>query len=126
MGEPWTLAAVQREDFIDMSFFDPEVTFEAMSLPDEVGETYRGRDGVRRAAEGYVEPFESMAIELEQIIDARDCLVSIQRVRAKARYTGIELDYAVAYLWTFRHGKVIHFRGYADTKQALKDAGLEE
>jgi len=33
----------------DMSLLDPEVTYEDTILPDHVGETYRGHDGVARA-----------------------------------------------------------------------------
>jgi hypothetical protein len=33
----------------DMSLLDPEVTYEDTILPDHVGETYRGHEGVARA-----------------------------------------------------------------------------
>jgi len=32
----------------------------------------------------------------------------------------------VAYLWTFRDGKVIHFRSYRDPAEALEAMGLDE
>jgi len=32
----------------------------------------------------------------------------------------------VAYVWTFRDGKVIHFRSFRNPEEALKAAGLEE
>ena len=30
----------------------------------------------------------------------------------------------MAYVWTFRDGKVIHFRSYRDPDEAVKNAGL--
>lgn len=107
-----------------MSLLDPGVTYEDATLPDHVGETYRGHEGVLRATERWLEPFEWLAVELERIIGAGDRFVSVHRFRAKARHTGIELEGPVAYLWTFRDGKVIHFRSYRDPEEACEAAGL--
>jgi ketosteroid isomerase-like protein len=108
----------------DMSLLDPRVTYEDTTLPDHVGETYRGPEGVARATERWLEPYERLTIELEQIVGAGDRLVSIHRVWGRARFTGIEAEGPVAYLWTFRDGKVIHFRSYRDPDEALAAAGL--
>jgi ketosteroid isomerase-like protein len=110
----------------DMSLLDPKVTYEDTTLPDHVGEAYRGHEGVARATERWLEPYEGLTIELEKIVGAGDCLVSIHRVRGKARYTGIEAEGPLAYLWTFRDGKVIHFQSYRDPEEALEAAGLRQ
>ena len=109
-----------------MSLLDPKVTYEDTILPDHVGEAYRGHEGVARATERWLEPYEGLTIELEKIVGAGDRLVSIHRVRGKARYTGIEGEGPVAYLWTFRGGKVIQFRSYRDPEEALEAAGLRQ
>ena len=109
-----------------MSLLDSKVTYEDTTLPDHIGEAYRGHEGVARATERWLEPYEELTIELEKIVGAGDCLVSIHRVRGKARYTGIEAEGPVAYLWTFRDGKVIHFRSYRDPEEALEAAGLRQ
>jgi ketosteroid isomerase-like protein len=123
--ETWSGEAWRRKEF-DSSLLDPDVTYEDTSLPDHVGETYRGHEGVIRATERWIEPFEWLQIELERVVGAGDRLVSIHQIRAKARHTGIELEGPVAYVWTFRDGKVIHFRSFRDPDQALKAAGLQE
>ena len=87
---------------------------------------YRGHDGVVRATKRWIEAYEWLLIELEQIVGAGDRVVSIHRWRAKARYTGIEFDTPLAYVWTFRDGKIIHYRAFSDPKQALEAAGLRE
>jgi ketosteroid isomerase-like protein len=110
----------------DMSLLDPKVTYEDTTLPDHVGETYRGHEGVARATARWLEPYEGLTIDLEQIVGRGDRLVSIHRVRGRARYTGIEAEGPVAYLWTFRDGRVIHFRSYRDPEEALEDIGLSE
>jgi ketosteroid isomerase-like protein len=106
--------------------YAPEFAYEDDYLPDHVGETYRGLDGLRRAWTGFTEPFEEMAYELERIVGSGDRLVSIHRVRAKARLSGIVQDFRVAYVWTFRRGRLIHSRGFLDPDHALKAGGLEE
>jgi ketosteroid isomerase-like protein len=109
-----------------MSLLDAEVTHKDTNLPDHAGETYRGREGVIRATERWAEPYEELTGELEQIVGAGDRLVSIHRVRAKTRHTGIEFEASVAYLWIFRGGKVIHFRSFGSPQEALEAAGLPE
>jgi ketosteroid isomerase-like protein len=128
----WTLEAWQRGEVMDMSFVDPDVTYEDSVLPDHIGEAYRGHEGWVRAAETWIEPFEWLRIELEQIIDAGELLVSIHRIRSRARHTGIEFDSrdadggSLAYLWTIRDGKIVHLRAFVDPEGALEAAGLRE
>jgi ketosteroid isomerase-like protein len=123
--ETWREArAAWRRGETDMSLFDPDVSYDDTVLPDHIGETYRGYEGVLRAAERWIEPFEWLQIEVEQILEAGDRLVSINRWRAKARHTGIEFDSPLAYVWTFRDAKIIHFRSYLDPQEALAAARL--
>jgi ketosteroid isomerase-like protein len=124
--EAWDFDTWKRGE-ADVSLLDPEVTYEDTILPDHVGETYRGHEGVIRATERWIEPYEDLTIELERIVGTGDRLVSIHRFRARARHTGIEfVELPVAYLWTFRAGKVIHFRSYQTPEEALEAAGLSE
>jgi ketosteroid isomerase-like protein len=67
-----------------------------------------------------------MAYEFERIVGSADRLVSIHRVWGKARHNGIVQDFRVAYVWTFRSGRLSHCRAFGDPDQALKAAGLEQ
>jgi ketosteroid isomerase-like protein len=104
---------------MDMSLLDPDVVYEDSNLPDHIGEAYRGHEGIARAAERWLEPYESVTIELERIVESGDRFVSIHRAHSRARHTGIEDEGPLAYTWTFRNGKVIHFRSYRDPDEAL-------
>jgi ketosteroid isomerase-like protein len=110
----------------DLSLIDPEVAFEDNLLPDHVGETYFGYEGLARATEQWLEPFESVQIQLERIVGTGERLVSIHRAQMKARHTGIEFVSPLAYAWTFRDGKIIHIHSYLDPTEALEAAGLSE
>lgn len=104
----------------------PEFVYEDEVLPDHAGETYHGLDGLRRASAAYVEPFAEMIYDLERIVGSGDRFVSIHRVRATARHSGIVQDVQAAYIWTYHGGRLIHLRGFVGAEQALKAAGLEE
>lgn len=110
----------------DLSLLDPEVTYEDTILPDHVGETYRGHKGVARAVARWFEPFAEVTISLERIVEESDTLVSIQRVRTKARHTGIEFESSLAYVYTLSEGTVIHVKSFWDPQQALDSVGLAE
>jgi ketosteroid isomerase-like protein len=45
-------------------------------------------------------------------------------VRAKAGYTGLEFETPLAYVWTFRDGKIVHFKSYLDPAEAIEAARL--
>ena len=110
----------------DLSLVDPDVVFEDDILPDHAGESYRGHEGVVRSIRTWVEAYEEFTIDLEQIVGSGDRLVSIHRFRGTGRHTGIEYRGRYAYLWTFRDGKVIHFRTYRNPAKAVEAAGLRE
>jgi hypothetical protein len=59
----------------DLSLLDPEVVYEGSNLPDHIGEGYRGHEGVARATERWLEPFENLTAELERIVGSGDRLV---------------------------------------------------
>ena len=124
--ERWTPEAWQRGDVIDMGLLDPHVVYEDENLPDHIGEAYTGHQGIIRAAQRWVEPFEWLLVELERIVEADDCLVSIHKTRAKFQHSGIEFEGPLAYVWSFRGGKVIHFQSFREPQDALEAAGLSE
>jgi ketosteroid isomerase-like protein len=120
-----TLEAWYRGE-ADISLLDPEIAYEDTILPDHVGETYHGYEGIARATERWLEPFERVTVELERIVGTGDRLVSIHHVEMKAEHTGLDFDMDLAYVWTFRDGKVIHLKSFWDPGEALEAAGLSE
>jgi len=108
------------------ALYAPDAVYGDAVLPDHVGETYRGLDGFNRAAETWMQPFEWMLVELEQIIDADEHVVSLHRARGKMRHTEIEFESPLAYVFTFQDGKVVRERAFIDHAEALKAVGLVE
>jgi len=106
--------------------YAPEAVYEDAVLPDHAGETYRGLDGFNKAAQTWLEPFEWLLVELEQIIDADEHVVSLHRGRLKMRHTEIEFESPLAYVFKFQDGKVVHQRAFVDHAAALEAVGLAE
>jgi len=81
---------------------------------------------VARAVQTWLQAYEQVTIEMEQIVGTGDRLVSIHRFRGTGRHSGIEQGMRYAYFWTFRNAKVIHFVSFRDPAEALEAAGLGE
>ena len=111
---------------VTVALYAPDYLYEDAILPDHIGESYRGLDASVRAAETWIEPFEWLVVDLDQIIDAGERVVSLHRAHAKTRHTGIEFEHPLAYVFTFQDGKVVHERAFIDRAEALKAVGLEE
>jgi ketosteroid isomerase-like protein len=104
----------------------PDAVYEDAVLPDHVGEAYRGLDGLIRSGETWMQPYQWLLVELEQIIYANEHVVSFHRARVKMRHTEIEFESPLAYVFTFQDGTVVHQRAFVDHAAALKAVGLEE
>ena len=104
----------------------PDAVYEDAVLPDHVGEAYRGLDGFIRSGETWMQPYQWLLVELQEIIDADEHVVSLHRARVKMRHTEIEFESPLAYVFTFQGGKVVHQRALLDHAEALKAVGLAE
>jgi ketosteroid isomerase-like protein len=70
--------------------------------------------------------FEGWSIEVEEVFDAEDQVVTVLRQHGKAKHGGPEVEMRFAQLWTFRDGLVARMNMYADRDEALEAAGLRE
>ena len=120
--DPWEWARGEG-----MALFDPALVYEGDFLPDHVGESYRGYEGLARATRQWLEPIEEgLTVELERIIGTGDDVVSVQQASGRMRHTGIHFDQVYAWLWRFRGGKVTYLKTFGDTQEALMAAGLAD
>jgi ketosteroid isomerase-like protein len=60
---------------------------------------------------------DSFSVTPERIADAGDTVLSEGRYRGTVKATGKTVSVQFAHVWRFRHGKVIAFQQYTDTKQ---------
>jgi ketosteroid isomerase-like protein len=108
-----------------LAHLDPAVVWEAIPDAPDAG-TYRGHAGVRRYMEDWLGDFEMVSMDFEEVVEAPDRLVLVQRASATGKGSGVEteLHYAVAY-W-LSDQTITQVREFRTKAEALEAAGLTE
>lgn len=83
-----------------------------------------GADGFREAWADWTSPFESYRIDVEQVIDAGDQVVSLVAMQGKTKTGGVQIDAPAAAVWTVVDGRLRRVEFHLDRKLALRAAGL--
>jgi uncharacterized protein len=105
---------------------DPEFVFDVSRNVFNPG-VHRGLDGFRRFIGQVDEMWETFDLEVEELVDGGDRVVTGVRIAGRGRGSGIEVEMHVFNVWTLRGGKVLRYEGgYRDRKEALEAAGLSE
>jgi uncharacterized protein len=63
---------------------------------------------------------------VELLTPADDTVILIGRVQERGRASGIEVESRGAAVWTLREGKVVRFKIYQSSHEALQAVGLEQ
>src|SRR5262249_25369904 len=89
---------------------------------------YSGYDEVRAFMADWFAAFDfdEWELEVEEIIDAGDKVVSFARQRGRGASSGAEVSVDFAQVATVRAGKIIRVDNYLDRSKALEAAGLSE
>jgi ketosteroid isomerase-like protein len=123
-------AAARRDVEAVLSLYDPEIEFDNTRAPHGGLMTrgvFRGHGGLRAFYSEYMEAWESVTEDLEELIDAGEHVISIQTTRARGRASGAEVETPhMPGVWTVRDGKVIHVAWLATRQEAFEAAGLQE
>ncbi|MEK6328565.1 MAG: nuclear transport factor 2 family protein [Actinomycetota bacterium] len=123
IGDDQREARVQRA-FMELAVPDFEVVM--------VGPAYQGTrlefsgaDGFREAWIDWTSPFEGYRIDLEEIIDAGDRVVSLVTMVGKTRTGGVEVNAPGAAVWTVVDERLRRVEFHLDRQAALRAAGLD-
>lgn len=88
-------------------------------------DTYDGPDGIRRFYDGVMDLWASYYHwDVEETRRAGDSVVAMLHCTGQSRETGPEVDFHVAWLWTFRGTTPVAVRYFRDRTEALEAAGL--
>ncbi len=88
-------------------------------------EEFRGVDGLIEAWTGWLSPYESFRLEVENLIESDDVLVACVRQFATPVGGGLELDAAGAAVWWVREGRLVRVEFNLNREAALRSAGLD-
>ena len=94
--------------------------------PDLVGE-FRGREGFHRAWDAWLEAFEDLRLEPEDVVDLGDdrLLIGLHSI-GRGTGSGVRADVRGFTLYRFRAGRVVEHEFFFDRDQAEEAAGLGE
>jgi ketosteroid isomerase-like protein len=107
-------------------FWDAEIDWRAAEgAPDDPG-PISGVDAMRAYMQDWLDDFEDLSLELEELIDAGEQVVAVQRMSGRGKASGIETEIRFAVVYTIRDGKIVRGREYWERGQALEAAGLRE
>jgi ketosteroid isomerase-like protein len=108
-----------------VELYDPDIVFvQGRDLGTDSG-TFLGLDGVRDYMGKFLEVWERVTIEADELIEAGDSVVVKVIQRAVGKGSGVEpAEMEYFHLWTFRGGKVIRLDVIRDEAAAREAAGL--
>jgi len=102
-------------------YLDPDVvTYQGTSLP--YGGTWRGHRGMQEHFAAMSQAWESFDILEQKYLDHGDTITVHSQIRARARATGIELDFPIVQLITIRDGRIIEFQQFYRDTVPIADA----
>jgi uncharacterized protein len=120
-------AANNTDASLLFELLDPEVVWEPRSRQalDLIG-TYRGIDEVVQYFARWEQAWEDWDWSHPEMRASGDKVFGRMRLWGRGRDSGIEVEWDVWQVWTFRDGKVVHYTDYETREEALEAAGLSE
>ncbi len=123
------LDAFNRGDVEAMlEVLDPDVVMH-LALPAMFGgeaTAFRGHDECREFLRDLDEAFAEFMVEISEIRDLGERLVTIGHLHGRGKESGAEVESPIGYVIDFKNGKVVRYRDYFDPKEALEAVGLSE
>lgn len=118
-------AALNRNDIPAMvEAFDPQIErIEPADFPQ--GGTYHGLEAVKAHISKGRGTWAEGSCEPERFIVAGDRIIVLIHVRVRLKHETEWREGRIADVYTFRNGKAIQFRTFADRPQALQWAGVQ-
>ena len=105
-----------------LAVFDPDVVFDVSIRPE--GEVYHGPQGVADAMRTWTGTWEGFRMEVEELIEAGEHVVSVEHQSGRGRGSGLPLSETYFTVWELEAGKVTRITWLRSRAEALKAAGI--
>ena len=109
-----------RGDFeTAFSKIDDDVDWgEPPDMPD-TGGAYRGHDGLVEGFGRFMRAWESISVDLDDVLERGDRVVVQTHWRGRSKGTGIEVDQFIAQVYELQDGRVTRVRQFRTMEEAL-------
>jgi ketosteroid isomerase-like protein len=84
-----------------------------------VARVYRGHEQVRRYVEDWLSTFDGLRLDLEDLTEVGDRVISSVHGYARGRASGVELDARFCQVWTVWRGTAVGMEEYPTRDQGL-------
>lgn len=103
----------------------PDIVWHTAGVLPDLDATYEGHEGVRHFFSQVVEPWRSIQVDVERVIDEREGQILLGiRFRAEGR-EGLKVDMPYFHVYRFDDGlQLTELRAFADEAEARREAGL--
>jgi ketosteroid isomerase-like protein len=103
----------------------PEVEFDWSASRSPFRDVYSGREGIRRFWTDQADAFEEFTVEIEEVIECdSERVITVSKVRAKGRGSGVATEARGAMLWKVRDGAIVSGKLFQERAEAMRAAGL--
>lgn len=123
LRERMTRAVDDPDAFFEI--LDPDVEWDVTDTSSPMAGVYHGLEAVREFYRRWAGAFSDWNYEVERLIETGDQVVAFVREYGHGRGSGAEVEMRRANVWTFRDGKVVHYRSFSTREAALEAAGLD-
>ena len=103
-----------------LALLDPDIEWHEPAPSPDAG-TYRGRDSFERFARSWLDGFDSLRVEREQVVERDDDLLAVVRQTGTGRASGLRVEARLAHVWTVANGRAVRWEAIPDAEAALAD-----
>ncbi len=113
-----------RGEFWNTNVYDPEIVFVlGPGLPDPG--TYHGIEEMGRGFRGWLESWQDLRFELEELIPAGGAVVATYHMTGHGLASGAGVDLHGGHIWQLRDGRAVRLEVHVSRAEAMKAAGLD-
>ena len=110
-----------------LTSFAPDAEIRDLANGPDQPQVVRGIDQMRQVWALWLDAFDELHTDLEEVIDAGDAIVCKGRWIGRGTTSGMSIDVRVFDTYEFRDGKVVRATlGYRSKEEAFKALGLSE
>jgi ketosteroid isomerase-like protein len=115
-----------RDPEATIAYFHPNVELHSVYAA-VGGAVYHGHDGLRKYFRDLEDAWgDELRLEPEVFFDLGEQTLAFQVVYGRGRQSGAEVAMPAAHVARWRDGLIVHFKGYTDRKDALRELGVSE